>query len=273
MNTVKNNIRKVRIISNNANLSKKIEEQLTKMLIEADFEVVKDNPDLVVFIGGDGTFLSGCQMISFDENVICIGINAGTLGILQNYDGTLEEFIRIIKETDNLDVDEIPYLEVILSLKYKKPVTLKAINEVSVIGDALALIMFRECVDNTYLQNACSAGLIISSSIGSTGISKDFGSPIIATDDKLIVRNIIGGNTYKIDQILPNSIVCREYRVNIEKVYKNAKLQIDGIIQEDINVKDIFSVNVRYSDKTIKSLSCKKDSTRVEFIREKLIRD
>ena len=54
-------------------------------------------------------------------------------------------------------------------------------------------------------------------------------------------------------------------------IYKNAKFQIDGIVQEDINVEEIWSIDVRYSDKTIKLLSLNEGNNRVDVIREKII--
>ena len=42
-------------------------------------------------------------------------------------------------------------------------------------------------------------------------------------------------------------------------------------VQENINVEDILSIDVKYSDKTIKLLSLNKGNNRVDVIREKLI--
>lgn len=271
MKIVKNEIKRVRIIRNDTTIAKNMSEELARKLVEGNFEVVKENPDLVVFIGGDGTFLSGCQIIDFNEDAMCVGMNAGKLGILQNYDGTIEDFVRNIKENEELNIEDIPYLDITVYLKYSKPINFKAINEVSLVGDALSLIRYRECVDNVYLQEFCSSGVIVSSTIGSTGIAKDYGASIVMTDEKLLVRTIVGGNSYKLKNVLPNSIICREYRVNVEEIYKNAKFQIDGIVQENINVEDILSIDVKYSDKTIKLLSLNKGNNRVDVIREKLI--
>ena len=168
-------------------------------------------------------------------------------------------------------MEDIPYLDITVYFKYNQPLTFRAINEVSLVGDALSLIRYRECVDNINFQKFCSSAVIVSSTIGSTGIAKDYGSSIVMTDDKLLVRTIIGANSYKLKNVLPNSIICREYRVNVEEIYKNAKFQIDGIVQEDINVEEILSIDVRYSDKTIKLLSLNEGNNRVDVIREKII--
>lgn len=271
MKNVKNEIKKVRIISNNKEECIEKANRLMKILLDEGFEVVKGLADLVVFIGGDGTFLSGCQMIDFSSETICIGINTGTLGILQNYDGTLKDLVNILKDAYELNIKEVPYLEVTLNLRYDKPVTLKALNEVSLIGDGLSLFKFDEWINNKYFQTGCSGGVVVSSYLGSTGMSKDFYSPILIDEKQLLLRSIIGANFYKTEPFLTNPVVCSEYRIDLENIYKSAKLQIDGKINKDINISDVISIRVKYSKLSIRMLYCCKEESRVELIRKKLI--
>ena len=43
-----------------------------------------DNGDLIIAVGGDGTFLDAVSKAKFDDKKIFAGVNTGTLGFLQN---------------------------------------------------------------------------------------------------------------------------------------------------------------------------------------------
>lgn len=270
MKTMKNDVKKFRVICNKNPLSKEIKKKILHKMAENGFKLDKENPDLVIFIGGDGTFLAGCKMTNFSDNIVCVGINSGTLGILQNYDD-VDEIVRIIKGDELLQIEEIPILQVTINTKYNKPITLKAINDVCISGDGLSLVKIREWVNNEYHQTFCSSGVIVSSVIGSTGISKDYGAPILINHSKNIIRTIVGANFYKVRNFITNPIVCKQYRMDIENVFKNAKLHIDGRVCNDIEVEDIISITVEYSNCTIKTLASNKNNSRIKLIKNKLL--
>ena len=89
-------VKKIKIFSNNNDKSKEIYE-ITKMkLVDNGFELVDDNFDLGIAIGGDGSFLRMVKKCNFNSNILYVGINSGTLGFAQEV--SVEEIDSFIEE-------------------------------------------------------------------------------------------------------------------------------------------------------------------------------
>ncbi len=63
--------------------------------VEQGYVIDDEDYDLAVAVGGDGTFLSMVESSNFDEDVIYVGINVGTVGIFaKNKNGRIEFLSR-----------------------------------------------------------------------------------------------------------------------------------------------------------------------------------
>ena len=80
---MKRQINKIKIFANDNKTSNQVILELKKKLLENKFIIDNQSPDLAIAIGGDGSFLRMVKKNSFDSNIIYVGINAGTLGFLQ----------------------------------------------------------------------------------------------------------------------------------------------------------------------------------------------
>ena len=76
-------INKIKLFPNDNEKSKEIEELLKQRLELANFEIVDSKYDLAIAIGGDGSFLRMVKNNVFDSETYYVGVNAGTLGFLQ----------------------------------------------------------------------------------------------------------------------------------------------------------------------------------------------
>lgn len=141
---------------------------------EKGFVIDSENPDFVIFIGGDGTFLK-CVHYYLDKlnTVKFIGINNGRVGFFFEY-----------RESD---IDTI--LDLIISGNYKETLypllkakyankTVYAVNEVRIENPFRTLISDIS-ISGTYLENFRGNGLVISSAIGSSAYNKSLGGAII----------------------------------------------------------------------------------------------
>ena len=88
-------IKRIKIFANNNDKSLLLKDVVATKLIKNDFEIVEDNFDLGIAIGGDGSFLRMIKDTNFDSNTYYIGINAGTLGFAQEVEiNDIENFIN-----------------------------------------------------------------------------------------------------------------------------------------------------------------------------------
>ena len=78
-------------------LKRKVEDCFQKY----HFEIVEEDYDLAVAIGGDGAFLRMMHKTDFNSKIYYVGINSGTLGFLQEIKpNEIELFIARLSNND-----------------------------------------------------------------------------------------------------------------------------------------------------------------------------
>ena len=142
--------------------------------------------DMVISIGGDGTFLRAASRVR-DKGIPILGVNTGRLGFLADVvpDDIDEAFDRICSGVysyedrsvlqvcvDGRDVCNCPF----------------ALNEMSVLKqDYASMITIHAFVDGRYLNTYQADGLIIATPTGSTAYSLSVGGPIMMPGSKTMV--------------------------------------------------------------------------------------
>lgn len=101
------NIKRVKLFSNNSEKAQKIKELLINKLKANNINIVDNDHDLGIAIGGDGSFLRMIKENNFNSNIYYIGINAGTLGFAQEISiENIDEFINNLNN-NNFIVEEL----------------------------------------------------------------------------------------------------------------------------------------------------------------------
>ena len=169
---------KLSIFSTHKNKTKHIEDLIKNEAFKYDLVFDDEHPDVIIYIGGDGTFLREVQSnIDRLDDVVFIGINKGTLGYFYDADeNDIEDlFLRLI--SSSLVEHHIPLLMGKASNNFGE-VEFFAVNEVVVncVGGAICTEVF---INNNYFEKYVGSGLLISSSYGSTGLNKSYNGPVI----------------------------------------------------------------------------------------------
>jgi len=145
----------------------------------SDAELLGKSCDLIIAIGGDGTFLAATRAI-VDFNIPLIGINLGRLGFL----------VDISPDQIQYKLDDILQGKYLEEKRYLLQATIirdeqvihqeTAVNEVVVhrwVTPSMIEIVTR--INGVYLNSQRSDGLIISTPTGSTAYSLSAGGPIL----------------------------------------------------------------------------------------------
>lgn len=157
-------------------------DYLNSQLDEFRFSKVVENPDksydLVLSIGGDGTFLHTAQWVG-NKGIPIMGINTGHLGFLSMY--KLEETDDLIKALMRGDfITEKRSLLQVISSELPNDMWPYALNEVAILKqDTSSMISVRAEVDSFFLADYLVDGLVISTPTGSTGYNLSAGGPIL----------------------------------------------------------------------------------------------
>lgn len=144
-------------------------------------EVVDDlrQSDMVLSIGGDGTFLRAAASVG-DSGIPILGVNAGHLGfladvpvseILTSLSSILEQGSYIVEHRSLL------HLEIPDCLQRYNPY---ALNEVAVLKrDQSSMVSVSVWVDGQFLNQYDADGLVIATPTGSTAYAMSAGGPIL----------------------------------------------------------------------------------------------
>ena len=148
--------------------------------------------DLVMSVGGDGTFLSAARCVGA-SGVPILGVNLGRLGFLSEYSpeeacGALLSGAWYLEDRELLETEvngslsENPALSA--SAETFSPFTL---NEVSVHRSGAALLGVDVTIDRHPLPTYWADGLLVATSSGSTAYSLSVGGPICAPEAKVLI--------------------------------------------------------------------------------------
>ena len=197
-------------------------------------------PDMVLSVGGDGTFLETVLKVK-DTGIPVAGVNTGRMGFLANIPAD-----DIGKSIDMLNSGEYDVIERSL-LKIRKPDDLfpgagvSALNEVTIQKADLSMITIHVYINETYLNTYWADGLIVSTATGSTAYNLSAGGPILSPEDESII----------ISPISPHNLTIRPIVVSGDSRFR---MVVEGRSTEYMITCDFRSVRVPFSEEV--QISC-----------------
>lgn len=169
---------KISIFSTHSLKTKQIEDLIKNEAFKYGYEYDDENPDILFYIGGDGTFLRAVQSnIDRLDDILFIGINKGSLGYF--YDASEEDIEDIFSRLNinGLIEHRIPLLKG-RAWNDQNDIDFYAVNEILVnkVGGTIYSDVF---INNSFFEKYIGSGLLLCSSYGSTGINKSYNGPVI----------------------------------------------------------------------------------------------
>jgi NAD+ kinase len=234
-----------------------------------DYEgLIRELPttDVLVVLGGDGTFLRAAQAVAAVD-VPILGVNAGRVGFLsKTTTDQLESVLGLLAE-GAFGLEERMTLEVrvLRGARDASPEPHVALNEAAVVRGSLARVLRLEVViDDTHLATFIADGLVVSSPTGSTGYSFSAGGPILdPTSRNLVVTPIAAYLT-----ALRSVVVAPRHTVTVRVVAAHdVQVSIDG--REDFPVAVGDSVQVRAREQPIRLVEPRGQMPFWELLRQK----
>ena len=159
------------------------------------------NADMVLSIGGDGTFLRAASRVGKKEIPI-LGINTGRLGFLADVSpNQMEEAFEEIYEGKYLaEPRRVLHLSTENHVLKGYPF---ALNEIAVLKqDSSSMITIRAYINNELLCTYQADGLIVATPTGSTGYSLSVGGPILVPQSGTISLTAVAPHSLNIRPIV-----------------------------------------------------------------------
>lgn len=228
------------------------------------FTTLDSSWDLLVSIGGDGSFLRAVTFVQ-NFNIPIIGINTGRLGFLANIsedniaeamnkitsgDYKLSERTLITAEYENSDATELNF----------------ALNEIAVSRkNTTSMISIETFIDGEYLNSYWADGLIVATPTGSTGYSLSCGGPVIMPES----------NSFVLTPIAPHNLNARPLIISN---FKKITLKISGretafLMSLDSRIKSIdnsITICIQKAPFKIKMIELKNNNF-LKTLRKKLL--
>lgn len=215
----------------------KIAANLLNLKSDIPREKIADYSDIIILIGGDGTFLSVAKQ-AVENQIPIAGFNLGTLGFLTELNKDLVDTYLHQIFYGKLRISERKLLEI--DFKGKKYIALNDV--VASKGNISRIIKLLLEINKLRVSEIRADGLIISTPTGSTAYSLSAGGPIVTPDVKGIIVTPICPHSFTFRPIIipDNSQIKVKLLSDTNGVY----LTIDGQEVIPMLVNDIFKVNI-----------------------------
>ncbi|CAN5655320.1 NAD kinase [soil metagenome] len=198
--------------------------------------------DIIISIGGDGTFLNTARLVG-KSGVPILGINTGNLGFLA--DITLNEFKRFLGTILNNKFRKVER-ELVEAMTPDGKI-LTGLNDIVIDKfDSIRMIEIELIYNEEKVYTCVADGIIVSTPTGSTGYSLSTGGPIVIPRSRVFVISPICPHTLNIRPIVIPDDGKIEIRIN---TFCKIRITADG--QEAIKIDSPASIILKKADHSI----------------------
>lgn len=181
--------------------------------------------DMVISMGGDGTFLKAASRTG-KKDIPILGINTGRLGFLADIlpDEMEETFAEIYNHHYKVEERSVLQLSCDDGHLMREPY---ALNEIAVLKrDSSSMISIHTAINGAHLTTYQADGLVISTPTGSTAYSLSVGGPVIVPHSKTIAITPVAPHSLNVRPI----VICDDWEITLEVESRNHNflVAIDG---------------------------------------------
>lgn len=199
-----------------------------------DLGSLKEMPDLVLSVGGDGTFLETMLQVR-DFGIPIAGVNTGRMGFLANIsEEEIGHSIDLLCQGD-YEIVERTLLELSHPAGLFEDRNSTALNEITIQKADPSMIIINVFVGGTYLNTYWADGLIVSTATGSTAYNLSVGGPILSPGDESII----------ISPISPHNLTIRPIILSGEC---SLRMEVEGRSKEYMVTCDFRSKRLPFSE-------------------------
>ncbi|MEI3607848.1 NAD kinase [Pseudogracilibacillus sp. SE30717A] len=246
---------KFTIVSRGDERSNKIKAKMKQYLIDFDLIYNEENPELVISVGGDGTFLEAFRLyVDKLDTTAFLGVHTGHLGFYTDWTSNeIEKLVIEIAKTP-FHVVEYPLLEVIIRFKdEEKSLRSLALNETT-IKTVEGSVVFDVQIRGEHFETFRGDGLCISTPSGSTAYNKALGGGIIHPSLEAIQVTEIASINNRVFRTIGSPLILPKHHTCLLR-----PLGKDSFI--------IAFDHITKSFNNVKSIQCRVAKERVRFVR------
>ncbi|MGK7345276.1 MAG: NAD(+)/NADH kinase [Candidatus Nitrospinota bacterium M3_3B_026] len=218
-------------------------ESAARAGMESDLTKVDlvNRADLIVVMGGDGTFLSVARMME-KRAVPILGVNLGSLGFLAEfaYEQTIPALERVL--AGDYRYEDRIMLDVVISREGRDVAFHTVLNDLVINRGALArMVDVRVALNGVFVNQYTADGLIIATPTGSTAYNLSAGGPIVYPSLNAVIISPICPHTLSNRPIvIPDN---EKIDISLASGHSDEALAtLDGQVGFQLNSRDRISV-------------------------------
>lgn len=241
------NITRVKLFIKDNKKAIKFGEIVKEKLLNNNIKIDDKEYDLIISIGGDGTFLKMIHKEKFNNDIYYLGINAGSLGFLTSFSvKEIDKFFELLN--NGLIEKEIPVLKATVITNDGEKNYL-SINEFTIRKKDFSTLRCDVYINNQILEKFSGDGLVISTKTGSTGYNLALGGPIIDNDLNAFILTPIAPIINKVYKSISNPVIIANDKKLVFKIdASNISVLSDGIIE---NINHVQKIIIELSSKKL----------------------
>ncbi len=191
-------------------------------------EMTAENTKFIISIGGDGTILRVASALSQRNAPLILGVNIGSIGFLDetNERNVFNDLNRVLKGEYIVEKCSkiTPYV-----IKASEEIRLNnALNEILLVSSKSSKVLLTSVkIDGCFLNRSYLDGIIISTSVGSTGYNLSAGGSIVKPT--MDIMQITPLNSFARSGLKPIVLpIDSEVEIQLLRPRLSAKIIIDG---------------------------------------------
>ncbi|WEV45444.1 NAD kinase [Streptococcaceae bacterium ESL0687] len=246
--------KRVAIVSSGSEESKELERQITQKLRCRHVQVDSKHPDIVISIGGDGTFLQAVHIYERHlDKVRFVGVHTGHLGFYTDYlSSELDELVEAITNEQVEKAISYPLLKVKAVMADGQTFEKYALNESTVrrLSHTLVADVY---ISDFLFERFRGDGLSVSTPTGSTAYNKSIGGAVIHPGLKVMQMAEIASLNNRVYRTLGAPIVVSDKEnivLNLDKAHDYG-LTVD---QLEYKFTNLAGIEYRLDGKEVKFL-------------------
>lgn len=207
------------------------------------------NPDNIIVVGGDGTFLKSVhQYEAILDKVVFFIFNTGHLGYFSNFDETTLD--DLIDKVNGMPYKTGKYTLLDYSINTTEgQIKGSALNEVTIINPTRTL-MLDVFMDNVMLEHFRGTGICVSTPAGSTAYNKSLGGAVVDTAlEAFQVTEIASINSRIFHTLSSPLVLSKKHEVELASE-GNSTIWIT-VDSKCIHMDNFNSIAITLSDKKI----------------------
>jgi NAD+ kinase len=235
-------------------------EPLYELAKRYGFSIVKDykEANIVISIGGDGTFLQAVRKTGFREDCLYAGISL--TGKLSMYcDFHIDDTSKMIEAmlNEQIEVRRYPTIDVTIDDQF----TFRCLNEFSIRSAIIKTFVMDVFIDNLHFETFRGDGMIVSTPTGSTAYNKSVnGSVVDPILSCMQVSELASVNNNHYRTLGASFILSGERKLTLKVIQDGNDHPTMGMDNEALSVQHVEKIHVQLSSGRIKTVKLKDNS-------------